>query len=633
MARTSGGTAAGGGGGITAIAQASDVGLTSPQPGDALEFDNASSTFKNRPVFWLTPRSRGAVADSRRFFGLNTTLGSAVVTAGAPVFPNPAGTAAEIAEAAFLVGKTISIDYAGAVDATVTAQIVSVDSTTQITLNANAGQTKYGKCTGRIHGTDAKAAIQACIDQAAAIPSGLGGVLIEGVYSYAGDLSIRDNTWMEGTGRWRSGLMLKPSAGAVHMVKTENFTAQTLQSGTTNGNRGTHNFALHRMFFDGNQRNNATAKFGLALYGFDFDLKDLVICYVKGVGLWSEVNMSSNIPAGSGTGSSDAPNLYGTGPGGIHTYLDRVLVFGCADSNTNTTIGANLGAQVALFGPHDSYWRGLDVYGSGNACAYGILFGHSGAGGGVDGVGGSQGSAFHVWGNHVVGLRVASGGTMLDNIQSEGGTTQIQIAGDSIKLNHVRAYGVTGSALGGLEFVSGDDIQVTGLKVENCDTFAIKFSGGSPTLLTGSASSTNATPPPLLVGTVPTTLEAVFMGTEGYDRSFIKRGGHTILNTDCATSGFGTTASVTVRAGSNVYRGEIAVLSGGTGQAASPTVTLTFPKPFTGTPFVVCTRQNLPSGNVNSFMVSALSNTAVSFMYTGTPGGGTTYTVSYWISE
>lgn len=625
----SSGGGSGGGGGATTMDQLTDAIIASVAAGDELQYDAPSSAFRNRPAFMFSPKSRGAVGDARRYYGLSVTSGSAVVTAGSPVFPTPGSP-----EATFLVNKTVSIDYAGAADATLTTTIVSVDSTTQVTLAANAGQNKYGKCVMRYHGTNDTTALQNTFDQAAAVPNGMGGVLVDALYSTSGNLNIPDDLWLEGTGRWRTGFMLRPSAGAVHVLRTHDFDTWTGQTGTVNANRVAKNFSIHRLYIDGNGRNNATARFGLAIYGADYDIKDIMIFGAKGVGLWVECNMSSNIPAGSGTGQGDPPYLYGTGPGGIHCYIERVMVMHCAEGNTTTTVGYGLGAQIALLGPHDSYLAGFDVYGSSNHCAYGVLIGHRGAGGGVDGYGGSQVTDGHIWGNHLVGIRVASGGTMLSNIQSEGGDVQMQVAGAKIKATDLRLYGVTGTRSDeGLELASGSDFHGEAIKIEDCDTCAVRFGTATKYRLYGKASTDNPTPPALYVGTPDPNSDIDLDGTNGYNRSLRRRNGHTVAAVDIGTlTGWGTGATVAVRSGSNVYRGE-ATFTAGTTPAASPTAILTFPFSFGAAPFVLVNRSGTIAGGTSGFTADNITASQVRIQYAGTPSAGASYSVQWMIQE
>lgn len=613
MLITIGGT---GGGGATALDGLTDAAISSAST--AQQFRYANSAWRNatpqRFNLWdyiLDQLDGAAYITSHRLFGCSITSGAAVLTSQTDQFTEA------------MEGRTILVDQAGAAGGTLTTTISTYTNARSVTLAANASTTVSLKGTVRIAGTNISTALDACLAAAGAA----GGGMVEippGAFVVSGNHEIPDDVWIEGAGHTRTILMLATGAAAnTDVLRTKNFTSLSYihdNGNTSPGNRGCHGFGISRLMIDGDFRNNASARGGLALYGFDYYLKDLLVAGCKSWGILSECNMTSG----------NTPHQLGTGPGGIHTYWDRVMVQNCADS----------GRQVNFLGPHDSYIQGLDVYKDGSYSSDGLYIGHSGAATGVDGGGGSQFSDIHVWGNHTTGVNVASGGTLIDNLQSEGGDLQLRIAGAKIKVNHARLYGVTGTAADeGLEMASGSDNILTNLKIEDCDVAALRFTSGSTNcLIQGTASSDNGTPPPLVVGTRPVSTEVELLGVAGYDRSYRARAGHAVVAGDFGTfsSTWGSSGapSIAVATGGNVYRGNATITAGGaTGIGANPTVVFTFPKAFTAAPVVLVGRSGTGAGGTSNFTVENISTTSCRIIYGGTPTATATYSFSWIIQE
>lgn len=94
-----------------------------------------------------------------------------------------------------------------------------------------------------------------------------------------------------------------------------------------------------------------------------------------------------------------------------------------------------------------------------------------------------------------------------------------------------------------------------------------------------------------------------------------------------ASAGFGTTAAVTVTAGSNDSGGEFTVTCGGTGHGASPTVTLTLkdgPYPTGANVRATCSRSGTDQPTVQ-FQVTTASTTTLVFTFMGTASGTEVY--------
>lgn len=85
------------------------------------------------------------------------------------------------------------------------------------------------------------------------------------------------------------------------------------------------------------------------------------------------------------------------------------------------------------------------------------------------------------------------------------------------------------------------------------------------------------------------------------------------------SAGWGATAANTVLSGFNAPIG-FTITNTGAGQAASPTITYTFPTPYAVSPLSCTATQNGGTNpSLNPFASSALSATGVTFTATGTP--------------
>jgi len=92
------------------------------------------------------------------------------------------------------------------------------------------------------------------------------------------------------------------------------------------------------------------------------------------------------------------------------------------------------------------------------------------------------------------------------------------------------------------------------------------------------------------------------------------------------SAGWGTTASWTTGPIGYTKRIQGTVTASGTGQAANPTITYTFPTPFATTNIICKVSQigGTQAAVANPFTVGAPSVTSVVFTYTGTPSAGNT---------
>lgn len=485
----------GGGGGITALSGASDAAIISPAVGYEMRYavSRWRESLPGDLHLWdyiLDQLNGSAYSTSHRLFGLSITSGAAVLTSQTDQFTSA------------MVGRTIRVDQAGAAGGVLETTVNAYTNARSVTLAANASSTVTLKGVGRIRGTNVTAAFNAWL-------SDLGtrrvrGIMPRGTFNLDGNHEVPDDAWIEGSGHNDTILMLVNGVSAnTDVLRTKGFATLNGNTGTTNGNRAARGFGLAKFMIDGDFRSNANGRYGLAAYAFDWYLREVLVSGAKSSAIYSACNMTSG----------NTPHQLGTGPGGIHLYWHRVMVQNSADS----------GRQVDFLGPHDSYIQGLDVYKDGSYSSDGLYVGHTGVGGGVDGGGGSQISDVHVWGNHTVGVNVASGGTLLDNIQSEGADLNCRIAGARIKLNHGRFYGVVGTASDeGIEFASGSNNVATNIKIEDCDVAAVRITSAPGLWFTGSAETTTASPPAILAGTPPATAHIWLMNQGGYQDHFVQ---------------------------------------------------------------------------------------------------------------
>jgi hypothetical protein len=99
------------------------------------------------------------------------------------------------------------------------------------------------------------------------------------------------------------------------------------------------------------------------------------------------------------------------------------------------------------------------------------------------------------------------------------------------------------------------------------------------------------------------------------------------------SAGFGTTASLTVAAGSTDQRGQIVITSSGTGQGANPTCTLTFRDgQWARTPFAVVCRGGTGSQPTVPFNADVTA-AALTLTFQGTPVAAQTYTVNWYVAD
>lgn len=116
-------------------------------------------------------------------------------------------------------------------------------------------------------------------------------------------------------------------------------------------------------------------------------------------------------------------------------------------------------------------------------------------------------------------------------------------------------------------------------------------------------------------------------GTEDFKRIGAFQGTALVLGDFALSAGFGASGAVAVSSGSTDTRFQITITTGGAGQAANPTCTLTYKDlGFTNNPFAVVCRGG---GNQLTVPVSCTSSkTALTITFSGTPTGTETYIIN-----
>lgn len=148
-----------------------------------------------------------------------------------------------------------------------------------------------------------------------------------GTYMVTGDIPISTN--VEHVGSGYGEVIIKLIAGSTKNVFTgDNFA--TLTGGTSTA--GVFHFGLRNLLIDGNKSNCPSGLRGVAFYGFEYVIEDVLIHNCQTDGFYTEWNGSGN-PVGTNDLFEEA-------------YVTNLKTF---DNNGNGTWGN---------GPHDSYFYG-----------------------------------------------------------------------------------------------------------------------------------------------------------------------------------------------------------------------------------------------------------------------------------
>jgi methionine-rich copper-binding protein CopC len=93
------------------------------------------------------------------------------------------------------------------------------------------------------------------------------------------------------------------------------------------------------------------------------------------------------------------------------------------------------------------------------------------------------------------------------------------------------------------------------------------------------------------------------------------------------SGGMGSTSTAAPLAGSTDFAGRVTITSSGTGQGASPTITLTFKEPFAAAPFALAVRSG---GSQLTVPVTAVATTTTLVItLNGTPVAAETYIITW----
>lgn len=124
------------------------------------------------------------------------------------------------------------------------------------------------------------------------------------------------------------------------------------------------------------------------------------------------------------------------------------------------------------------------------------------------------------------------------------------------------------------------------------------------------------------------TTSPVVLPTAKFTNSTLVTSGNFVL------TGFGSTASLAILSGS-LASGNLQITAGGSGITANPTVTFTYPvaEVFTINPFIMMTRFDNTVGTAGAWQLTAKSITACTWTFVGTPSGGNSIGLAWWITS
>lgn len=567
------------------------------------------------PVFNVKGPQYGAVGDSLYVRGLVGTAASATVVARNPL---PAA----------LAGKTVRLYGMGAAGATKSVVVSSVagdglSMTLASNVTTTVGDTAANRYRGEGYyaGTNDTAAIIAAADAAKAAGGGL-VYLPAGTYLVDGDLPIHTGVSYRGDGTGATIILLKNAAGTVSVFRSASHALTSDEGGAAANNGGDADWSLGDLTIEGNKFDNATGKYGLLIYGLGYVLSDLLVRNTKSIGIYSEW-----VPTGG-----QSPPILGVAAGDMGARWDRIDIADCEGA-------------FKYMGPHDPLMSNIRAFYSGFQADYttptfaGVLADLSFSS--ISGLGSAAGALInnlHVYGKCTTMLKLNSSQMNITNLYVENATgvasTLVDCRLAQNTINGGKLFGDGTSVVDAFVFnsTSADNLVLSGCRISDCRYAFNFFSAVTGTVIRNCSGSTSYTGGVTTNGTVPADAEIDFTATVVGDWRSVRKsgGGPTVANTDFAlAAAWGSTATIAVKAGSTVFRGEATVTTGGTGQAASPTMTLTFPQAFIDSPYVHTTRQNGSGGiEVNSY-----SNATVVFIFNGTPSGTNTYRWAWRIEE
>lgn len=462
----------GGGGGSSTLAGLTDAGIVSAGVGRFLRYSNgkwrdAAPQTLNLWDYIVDGLAGSAYSPSYKFYGMTWTTANGSVTAGFPQFNTTLHN-----------GKSITLWRANSSTSALT-NTLSFTSSTAFTFGATPANAQTLVGEGHIEGTDVTTYFQAALDAAGAYAMAVGGGAIvdipAGVWLVAGNLSIPDNVWIRGAGRNATTILLKSGVAGTNtdVFRTQSFATWTGNTAATNANRGAYGFRVSDLCIDGNFRNNETnGRYGLAIFGFDYELHNLLIRNCRDSGWYTEAAFSAG----------DSAYAYGVGPGGVHFYVNRLMVMNCG---TNSA-GSFTSYSAQVLGPHDCLLDGLDVYKVGNTTTGALLISDKNGSfsNGQDSSAGFQGAQIHVWGNHGYGIDIGAftGYVKLSDCQFDAPLTGLRVRSNGCSVRDSRFYSVVGSGTAtnvGIEIAQAKMFTAEGCHFEDLGGGAIKWTGSA----------------------------------------------------------------------------------------------------------------------------------------------------------
>lgn len=105
-----------------------------------------------------------------------------------------------------------------------------------------------------------------------------------------------------------------------------------------------------------------------------------------------------------------------------------------------------------------------------------------------------------------------------------------------------------------------------------------------------------------------------------------------LLDADATLTGWGTTPSAAVAAGSKDHRGRYSVTAGTT-PGANPTVAVAFKRAFASAPFVGVSRGDVVAPTTGVWVVTARTATSFTATFVGTPVAASVYVLDWQAEE
>lgn len=172
-----------------------------------------------------------------------------------------------------------------------------------------------------------------------------------------------------------------------NLIESESFLTLT---GTAQNNlwAGSSQVTIADVALDGNRDNNPTGGIGLAFYGYDLDLRNVVVYHNKGVGVWIENSRSFQVEEIAGSSGFiahlDHVDVYRNSGDGIRIYgpTDAKFLRVNAWKNGDETLG---GANVKATGQASGTISGVTVYNNAVGLQMELVHTYSGGGAAITG--------------------------------------------------------------------------------------------------------------------------------------------------------------------------------------------------------------------------------------------------------